>query len=96
MPSLEEIQRTVAEVEQRVAEARRQAAARADQRITEQIRDGLGVVVVDGHASLVAIEFEPESLRKTDERRLAQATLEAIRRAEQRAGRDDSPMGDPR
>ena len=85
MPSMQEIEDFVAEVERNTARATERAHAWKSARIVEAIAGGLGRVVVDGYGVLHAVELDTGGLQFTDEQRLGPAVLDAIRRAERRA-----------
>lgn len=85
MPSMQEIEDFVAEVERNTARATERAHGWKAVRIVEAIEGRLGRVVVDGYGVLHAVELDGDGLRFIDEQRLGPAVLDAIRRAERRA-----------
>lgn len=85
MPSMQEIENFVAEVERNTARAPQRAREWTATNVIVPIADNLGEVVVNGYGSLRAIELNSNTLRFANERTLASAVLDAIIRAEKKA-----------
>lgn len=85
MPSMQEIENFVAEVERNTARARQRAGTWTATNVVVAIAGNLGQVVVNGYGALRAIELDPNALRLTNERTLASSVLDAVNRAEKKA-----------
>lgn len=82
-----EIRAQVAEIESEVSELSSAVGEFAESTLTQEIEGGAGVVIVDGHGSLLDVRFDRRELRNTNTALLGQRVVAAINWAEARAER---------
>lgn len=85
MPSMQDIEQFVAEVEARTARAKEAAQRHAETTFVQDINNELGSVTVTGTGDLVDITLDTAQLRYTNAATLSREILSALHLAEEKA-----------
>jgi DNA-binding protein YbaB len=85
MSTMDDIYHLVREIEARTAQAKAYAASRLSEVFTAKIAPMLGTVTVNGVGVLLSIELDQRNVQVCTETALAEAIVDAIRRAEAEA-----------